>query len=313
MPRFKYFLVFVLVLAFAQLGFAGGNEKDIILEVDSGIGYFTPPTVVYKYAINDSAYDIDTGSGAMWTVGLKAGYTLKGVGWAKDSLFGDAPVVELAYRYDDYDEKEDNIFRPGVIGPAGIYGGGGGWPTGSWDYKQDISNNAFRLGLWGSDSEGDGFVPYIGIGYQRYAQDWQARRQQATIFISKLEAGYYGVSVGGDYRVERKNGWQLIITPMVFVHYVQADLNFQQDPDNTVGIINVDDNMSTSFGSYGAALDLSVKKYFADTFFLGLTGGAVYNNRTPYGRPPTTQPGRAQIAAESSYIIRGTLDIGVEF
>lgn len=314
MNHVKSVVIVALVLISAQFAYAGGDVTVFSMEADGGIGYFAPPTVSYKYSTTNSNYDINTDESSFWTAGLKAGNTLNGLGWSEDSLFGDAPIVELAYRYDDYDETDNNISRPGAAGQAAGYGATGNWGAGTWDYDQEIRTNAFRLGLWGSNPKDGGFVPYVGIGYQRYNQDWKLHRNNVSVFTSKLNGDYYGLMIGGAYRTAHCSGWQFTATPMVFVNYVRSDLNFQQDPDAAIGGFDtVDDSMSTSFMSVGAGLDLSVKKYFGDTFYLGLTGGAVYNSRTPYGRPPTTTAGRAQIASDSSYAVRGTLDIGFEF
>ena len=296
---------------------AADNGPEAYLELDTGIGYFAPPEVTYVYSPASRDNDIKTGEDTTWGVGFKAGKVLRGLDWSEDSLFGSAPRLELAFRYDDYDERKRNILPPNAADPAAGYGATGPWSGGVWDYKQEIGSNAFWLGLRGSDEDGEAaFVPYLGVGYQRYTQDWRLNTlilgTYYNTFDSQLTANSLGVRAGGDCRIGQRSGWQFTITPMVYANYVRADLDFHQSVTTALPVA-VDDSMGMSFGSWGATLDFSATLPFDGGSYLKLTGGGVFNSRTPYGRPPTTSSGQAQIASGSSRAARAGIDFGWKF
>lgn len=311
----------ILLLAVAALLWAAPCRAeegglDISVQADAGIGYFAPPKVTYIYSPANRGCDISTREHATQTLGIKIGCPLKGLEWSADSLFGQAPVVELAYRYDDYDERESDITPPNAADPAAGYGVTGPWSGGNWDYKQLISNHAFWLGLRGAEPEDGGFIPYVGVGFQKYTQDWRLNNlifgAYYNVFDSNLDAYSYGIRLGGEWRTDRFDGWQLSATPMFFANYVRADLDFQQN--NVPAVISAaQDTMSTRFGAYGGSMDLAVRKLFGNGLSLGVTAGSVYNSRTPTVRPPETTQGRAQISGAASSALRGGLDFGMVF
>ena len=311
----------ILLLAVAALLWmtpcrAEEGGLDISVQADAGIGYFAPPKVTYIYSPANRGDDIRTREHATRTLGLKMGCPLKGLDWPAESLFGQAPVMELAYRYNDYDERAGDITPPNAADPAAGYGVTGPWSGGIWDYKQLISNHEFWLGLKGDEPENSGFIPYVGVGFQKYTQDWRLNNfifgTYYNVFHSNLDAYSYGIRLGGEWRTGRFDGWQLSATPMLFVNYVRADLDFQQN--NVPAILSAArDAMSTQFVAYGGSLDLSVRKLFDNGLSLGVTGGAVYNSRTPTVRPPETTQGRAQISGRDSSALRGGLDFGMVF
>ena len=311
----------IILLAVAALLWAGPCHAEegglgVTVQADAGIGYFSPPKVTYIYSPADRGCDIRTREHATQTLGIKIGCPIKGLQWSGDSLFGREPIVELAYRFDDYDERMHDITPPNAVDPAAGYGVTGPWSGGTWDYKQLISNHAFWFGLKGAEPEDGGFIPYVGVGFQKYTQDWRLNNfifgAYHNVFKSDLDACSYGVRLGGEWRTGRFDGWQLSAKPMVFANYVCADLNFQQN--NVPGILTAaQDSRSTRFGACGGSLDIAVKKFFDNGFNLGVTAGTMYNSRTPTVRPPETTQGRAQISGTDSSAIRGSLDFGMVF
>jgi len=308
------------VLALLALLAAGPCRADddaaFRLRLDGGIGWFAPPKVTYVYSTTERELDIKTGRDRTWGLGFRAGCTLRGLSWSGDSLFGDAPVLELAFRHDAYDERSGDFEQASAAGPAAGYGATGVWSAGTWDCEQAIGSDAFRLGLWGSEPADGGFIPYVGLGYRKYRQDWRLNSlvfgSYSHVFDSALDADGFGIVMGGEYRTARSGDWQFAATPMFFLDYVSAHLDFHQS-SGTVLLVDAEDAMGMRFGSFGASLDLSLKRIFGNGLHLSLSGGAVYNSRTPYGRPPTTTQGRAQIATGESCALRAGLEAGFEF
>ena len=290
-------------------------EGDAYLLLDGGIGYFAPPEVSYAYSTAEP-YDITTAADITWGLGFRAGHTLHVPGWSEDSLFGAAPTLELAYRYDAYDERTKDITRPNAAAPAAGYGVTDPWSGGIWDYDQEITGNDVRLGLWGSAAEDGAFVPYVGVGYRHYRQDWKLNTfilgTYNPVFDSELHADSYGVCLGGKWETPGRGRWRVAATPMVHLDYTRASLDFHQHAGFAM-LSGADDSMDTAFGSWGASLDVSAARVFANGFSLEWIVGAVYQDRTPYARPPVTDQGRAQIATDGSHALRCAVNLGLEF